>query len=274
MPWNYTNALFHQILVKQLLFRLVPTTFLAMWCFFGNAFADNDLPHTIDMVRPSIVGIGTVMQTRTPPADLMGTGFVVGDGLHVITNAHVVSRLLDMEHNEMLVVLVGRGDTAKARPATKVAIDPEHDLALLKIGGDPLPALSFGDSNAVKEGDEVAFTGFPIGMILGLYPVTHRGSISSITPIVIPAASSRQLDINMIKRLRTPFSVFQLDGTAYPGNSGSPIFDPVTGKVLGIINMVFVKGTKENALTQPSGITYAIPGNYIQALLKQGVAFR
>ena len=55
---------------------------------------------------------------------------------------------------------------------------------------------------------------------------------------------------------------------AYPGNSGSPVYDPETGKVLGVINMVFVKGTKESVLTQPSGITYAVPSNHLRALLQ------
>jgi S1-C subfamily serine protease len=63
--------------------------------------------------------------------------------------------------------------------------------------------------------------------------------------------------------------VFQLDGTAYPGNSGSPLYDPETGLVYGVINMVFVKGTKEAALSNPSGITYAIPGTYIRGLLER-----
>jgi S1-C subfamily serine protease len=63
------------------------------------------------------------------------------------------------------------------------------------------------------------------------------------------------------------YPVLQLDATAYPGNSGSPVYDPESGEVLGIINMVFVKGTKEAALTQPSGITYAIPAKHLQALM-------
>ncbi len=65
----------------------------------------------------------------------------------------------------------------------------------------------------------------------------------------------------MIGQLQKPrYAVFQLDGTAYPGSSGSPLYDPETGLVYGVINMVFVKGTKEAALSNPSGITYAIPG--------------
>jgi serine protease Do len=65
------------------------------------------------------------------------------------------------------------------------------------------------------------------------------------------------------------FDIFQLDGTAYPGNSGGPLFDPETGDVLGIVNMVFIKGTRESALTHPSGITYAIPSKFIQQLLQR-----
>jgi serine protease Do len=63
----------------------------------------------------------------------------------------------------------------------------------------------------------------------------------------------------LIKRADDPFTIFQLDATAYPGNSGSPLYDGETGEVIGVINSVFVKGAKENALRDPSGITYAIP---------------
>jgi len=61
--------------------------------------------------------------------------------------------------------------------------------------------------------------------------------------------------------------VFQLDATSYPGNSGSPLYDPATGEVVGVLNMAFVKGTKEKALTDPSGISYAIPSRYLKALI-------
>jgi hypothetical protein len=46
------------------------------------------------------------------------------------------------------------------------------------------------------------------------------------------------------------------------------VYDPATGEVLGIVNMVFVKRTKESALTDPSGITYAVPANHLRALLQ------
>ena len=49
-----------------------------------------------------------------------------------------------------------------------------------------------------------------------------------------------------------------------PGNSGSPLYDTETGEVIGIINMVFVKGTKEAALSQPSGISFAVPRAHLR----------
>jgi S1-C subfamily serine protease len=95
--------------------------------------------------------------------------------------------------------------------------------------------------------------------------------VAAITPIVIPPPNAGQLDPTMIRRLAGgAFPVFQLDATAYPGNSGSPLYAPDTGEVVGVVNMVFVKGTKEAALTQPSGISYAIPSRYLIELLKRG----
>jgi S1-C subfamily serine protease len=121
----------------------------------------------------------------------------------------------------------------------------------------------------------VAFTGFPIGGILGFSPVTHRGTVSAVTPVALPAANAQQLKESVIKRMkRGSFDVFQLDATAYPGNSGGPLFDPDTGEVLGVINMVFVKGTREAALTHPSGISYAIPANFLRDLMAPAVIDR
>ena len=239
----------------------------------GSAGADV-LANTIARIKPSIVGVGTVERTRRPPIVLRGTGFAVADGRHVLTNAHVVSVNLDGKDREFLAVFSGEGPQAQVRQARVVARDKVHDVALLKISGAPLPSMKIGDAGRVREGDRYAFTGFPIGMVLGLYPVTHRGIVSSITPVAVPANTTRSLDSLVIKRLKHPYKVFQLDATAYPGNSGSPLYEVGTGRVVGIVNKVFVKGSKENALSKPSGISYAIPVTYAKALLdKAGVKY-
>lgn len=236
----------------------------------GPLLAD-ELPRTIERLKPSIVGIGTYQKTRSPAVIFLGTGFAVGDGTRVVTNAHVVPDGVEDSKLETLVVIVAKNASeTELRIAGRVAQDKERDLLLLKISGAPLPAVELGDSGPVREGQMFAFTGFPIGMVLGFHPVTHRGMLSSITPIVLPAHNSKRLDSKSISQLqKSPFPVFQLDGTAYPGNSGSPLYDPDTGVVYGIINMVLIKGLKESALSQPSGITYAIPSSYLRDFLQR-----
>lgn len=233
-----------------------------------SALADNTIS-TIERVKGSVVAIGTFQQTRVPAFQFRATAFAVGDGSLIATNAHALPTTLDSEHRETLVVLIPAADRrSQVREVRELAVDPDTDLAVLKMSGPPLPALKFGEPDRVREGQSVLFTGFPIGNVLGVFAATHRGMVSAITPIVIPPPMAAQLDPRVLRRLTTgSFPVFQLDATAYPGNSGSPVYDPESGDVLGIINMVFVKGTKEAALTQPSGITYAIPASHLRALL-------
>ena len=230
---------------------------------------------TIARVKRSVVAVGTFERTRSPPCQFRGTGFVVGDGRQIATNAHVLPGALDGDNREMIAILLPAPPRAgtdapqvQVRAARLVATDPAHDLALIAIEGAPLPALAIGDSTRVREGSSVYLTGFPIGSVLGPHPATHRALVASITPIAIPRARSAQLNAQTIKRIAAgTFPVFQLDGTAYPGNSGSPVYDGESGTVIGVINMVLVKATKESALTQPSGISYAIPAEHLRTLL-------
>jgi S1-C subfamily serine protease len=230
----------------------------------------DDLTALVPAIKRSVVGIGTFERTRSPATVFVGTGFVVGDGLSVITNAHVVPAMLDGERMEQLGIVTGDGDMVRFRPAQLVARDTEHDLAHLRLSGTPLPALPLSDAGQAQEGQALAFTGYPLGMVLGLHAATHRATLAAITPVVMPSLNSKKLDPRQIAQLqRSSFDIFQLDATAYPGNSGSPVYDPATGKVLGVINAVFVKGLKESAITNPSGITYAVPVKYVHALLEQ-----
>jgi S1-C subfamily serine protease len=247
----------------------LPAGALALALPGAPAGAAGGLVATIPRIKPSIVGVGTYQELRRPPSRLLGTGFVVGDGLHVLTNNHVVRGRLNRAQKEALSIFIGVGRRGRVAPVEIVARDVEHDIAVLRFAGPKLPALRLGADIDVAEGMSIAFTGFPIGAVLGLYPVTHRGIISARTPIVIPQRSPKRLNPALIKRLRRSFEVYQLDATAYPGNSGSPLYDPETGAVYGIISSVFVKSTKENVLSDPSGITYAVPIGYARTLLRE-----
>jgi len=228
-----------------------------------------ELADTVEKFKASVVGIGVHTPTSRPQNTLRGTGFVIADGLHIVTNNHVLPKHLETELLEKMAVFVGSGKTAKVRKAAIVARDEYHDLAILKLTGTPLPASKLANKEYQREGSYIAFTGFPIGAILGLYPVTHRGIISSVTPVIIPVADSTQITPQMLKRMRNPYMVYQLDATAYPGNSGSAMYDTKTGEVLGIINKVFVQESKEAVISKPSGITYAIPVKHLHALMKK-----
>ena len=227
------------------------------------------LPDVIDRVRPAIVAVGSFHPSGSPRQQFRGTGFVVGNGHLVVTNYHVLPEKLDTERNEQLAVFSGRGRQARFHPARLVAEDPARDLALLYISM-PLPALELAATDELpREGTDIAFTGFPIGMALGLYPVTHRGIVAAISPMAPPQVGSRVLSAKMIRAMRDPIDVMQLDAIAYPGNSGSPVFDTRDGRVLGVINSVLVKGNKEAAIERPSGISYAIPVRFVRELMRQ-----
>ncbi len=247
----------------------LPITAMAIALAATGARAD--LPTAISKVKPSVVIVGTFKATNNPRFALRGTGFVVAEGNLAVTNGHVIPEGSEMDADTRIAVLVRTGQTdLQMRLATVLEIDKSHDLALLKFEGPEVAKIALRDSDSVQEGQAIAFMGFPIGGFLGYSAVTHRGVISSRTAISLPPANSRQLDARTLRSLRDgSFDIFQLDATAYPGNSGGPVFDADTGEVLGVINMVFVKGTKESALTHPSGISYAIPSKFVLQLLQR-----
>ncbi|WP_058557145.1 S1C family serine protease [Thiohalocapsa sp. ML1] len=226
-----------------------------------------DLPATAAKMKQSVVAIGTYMAIRATQQQPRGTGFVVAPN-HVITNAHVVPAKLDADRRETIAVYrPAAGNRTEMRPAKLIARDAEHDLALLRFEGAALPAVALGRTADIREGQWAAFTGYPLVNALGLYSATHRATVAAIAPVASPVGSGRELTPEMIKRLSAPFSVLQLDAVAYPGNSGSPLFDVETGRVIGVINSVYVKRTRESAIKEPSGISYAIPVDHVRNLM-------
>ncbi len=220
------------------------------------------LVEVVEAAKPAVLAVGTTNALKSPRFSFRGTGFVVGDGNHLITNAHVLPPPSEADPADRLsVVLAKPSDDRDVRAASVVATDPVHDLALLKFDGPSLAPLPLAESSAAaRDGTAVVLIGYPIGVVLGFVPVTHRGIVAATVAIAQPQPSSRQLNERAIARMRQGnFDVYQLDATAYPGNSGSPLLDADTGRVLGVINSVFVKASRESALSQPTGISYAIP---------------
>ena len=227
-----------------------------------------DLVSIIRKVKPAVVGLGLYKQTRVPPAVVLATGFVVADGLHVITNEHVVSRLPEDMDISDLVIFTGHGKQAHVRKVKLLKVDKLHDLAILKVSGKPMPTFELGNSETIEEGTPIAFTGYPIGAILGLYPATHSGIVAAMPPYIIPVDHASRLDAAIIASLRNPFRVFQLDAVSYPGNSGSAVYEQSSGRVIAVVSSGFVSKARKSTQINPGLITFAIPVKYVKQLMK------
>ena len=243
----------------------------------GRTQAANALPDIVARTKPSVLPVGTFNPTDSPRFTFRGSAFVIaeegGRGNLLATNFHVLPDGAGGDSGPPMAVLTGPGGPgaeSQRRLARVVATDRLHDLALLEIEGPPLPGLVLEAPGQVREGQAIALMGFPIGGALGFSVVTHRGIVASITSAAMPAPTARQLDPRAVSRLREGnFELLQLDATAYPGNSGGPLLDVDTGRVIGVINMVLVKAGRESALSSPTGITYAVPVAKLLALMQR-----
>jgi serine protease Do len=251
---------------RQLLLGLGAGSLVMAWPTASRA---QQLTSIVSAMRGSVIPVGTYSATDNPRFGFRGTGFAVGDGSLIATNFHVLPNSADVEGDQALSVLIPRNaETGAVRRARVVATDRPRDLALLRIEGAPLKPLVL-DDQAAREGQSIGLMGFPIAGTLGFSPVTHRGIVASITTAAMPAPTAQQLDPRALARLRDGnFEVLQLDATAYPGNSGGPVFDADSGRVLGVVNMVLVKNNRESALSSPTGISYAVPVRYLVDLIK------
>ncbi|HNU10181.1 MAG TPA: serine protease [Rubrivivax sp.] len=245
---------------------------LAGGALSAQAALSAGLVDLIASLKPSVCAVGSYDPLASPRFRFRGSGCFVADGSLVATCWHVLPETApeaDKPDGAGLAVLVpspqGGGEV---RPAELLRGERQHDLALLRVGGRPGVPVTLAADNAPREGMEVALMGFPVGGILGFRPVTHRGIIAAIVASALPTPQARQLTESAVARLRDgSFELLQLDATAYPGNSGGPLFDVQTSQMLGTVNMVLVKGNRESALSQPTGITYAVPVRYLHELL-------
>lgn len=226
------------------------------------------LIEAIKDTKRSVVAIGTYQQLGQPPVRLRGTGFIVADGGYVITNAHVLPEKLDAQNQESLQAFYGVEAQARHYELDVVDEDEVHDLALLRIiGNAKLPALALSKTLA-PEGTRTAITGYPLGSLLGLYPITHEGIISAVKERSFAAYNQGQLTAERVRRLRASFIIYQIDTNAYPGNSGSPLYDPESRKVLGVVQSVAVRQkTQMSAIEAPTGFTFAVPSSFVSELL-------
>ncbi len=228
------------------------------------------LSDLINASRLSVCAVGTFNPLDNPRFSFRGSGFVIGDTGLVATCWHVLPDAAASTRPGVSTLAIGvpSADGLQMVEAELAGSDRGKDLAVLRPRQRMAAGLPLAAGSAIREGGDVALLGFPIGGTLGYRLVTHRGIVASIVASSLPGASARQLDEGAVSRLREgAFELLQLDATAYPGNSGGPVIDLETGQVIGLVDMVLVKGNRESALSSPTGITYAIPVRYLKDLL-------
>jgi S1-C subfamily serine protease len=200
----------------------------------GVAFIEADQPPEASPFNPFGAPEGGGVAT--------GSGFVIDDQGHVLTNHHVVAG------GEKIEVKLGSSETSYS--AKVVGADPATDLALLKVDApaDQLHPLALGDSSKVKVGDPVVAIGNPFGL--------DRTVTSGIV-----SALQRQI------QAPNGFSishVIQTDAAINPGNSGGPLID-AAGDVVGINSQIETGGGSSGNV----GIGFAIPINTARDVITQ-----
>ena len=156
----------------------------------------------------------------------MGTGIVIDERGYVVTNAHVV---LDVE-----LIRAALQDGGEY-PAETVAIDKEHDLALIKVdAGKPLQVVPLGTSSDLMLGESV----IAIGNAFGYKSTVTLGIISAL---------GRDVEVNETQSYK---NLIQTDASINPGNSGGPLLN-LDGDVIGI-NVAIRAGTSGSASQSPS----------------------
>jgi len=171
---------------------------------------------------------------RSRRSSALGSGFVISEDGLVVTNNHVI------EQADQIEVEFFNGDTLAA---TVIGTDPKTDIALLKVKTDePLPFVSFGDSDTARVGDWVLAMGNPLGQGFSL----SAGIVS---------ARNRALS-------GTYDDYIQTDAAINRGNSGGPLFN-LDGEVVGV----------NTAILSPTGgsigIGFSMASNVVKRVVDQ-----
>jgi serine protease DegQ len=168
------------------------------------------------------------------PATNLGSGVIVSSEGYILTNQHVVDGADQIE----IALADGRRTNAKV-----VGVDPETDLAVLKIGMTNLPTITLGRLDEARVGDVVLAIGNPFGVG------------QTVTMGIISALGRNHLGINTFENF------IQTDAPINPGNSGGALVD-ARGNLLGINTAIYSRSGGS------LGIGFAIPVSTARSVLE------
>jgi serine protease Do len=178
---------------------------------------------------------GPQMQQQQGPSieHGLGSGVIISPNGYIVTNNHVIAGAIDIH------VTMSNKEVLSAK---LVGADPLTDLAVIKVEGNNLPSVPWGDSSKLRPGQTVLAFGNPYGF---RFTVT-RGIVSALNR-PNPSATDR----------RKPGEFIQTDAAINPGNSGGALVD-ARGELIGINTfLISPSGTF-------SGMGFAIPAEIVQ----------
>ena len=165
----------------------------------------------------------------------LGSGVIVSADGYILTANHVVSGAEE--------IMVGLGNDPRKFKAKKVGTDPGTDVALLKIGENNLPAITFADSDKARAGEIVLAIGNPFGLrqtvTMGIISAVGRGGMGIV-------------DYE---------NFIQTDAAINMGNSGGALVD-TEGRLLGINSAIFTRSGGSQ------GVGFAIPANLAREVMQ------
>ena len=165
----------------------------------------------------------------------LGSGVIVSSQGYILTNNHVI------QGADEIRVILANGETPIAKI---VGTDPDTDLAVLKINYTKLPAITIGQSDALRVGDVVLAIGNPFGVG------------QTVTMGIVSATGRNQLGINTFENF------IQTDAAINPGNSGGALIN-ANGKLVGINTAIFSRSGGSQ------GIGFAIPASLAREVMQE-----
>jgi serine protease Do len=201
----------------------------------SRTYTVSPFPRGFDELFSQYLG-GVPGQTYREDVPKFGSGFLFDEDGHILTNAHVVAGA-----EEITVTLAdGRQMTGKV-----LGGDLAYDLAVIKIEGRDLPAVTIGNSDDLLVGEWAIAIGNPFGHLLG-------DSSPTVTVGVI-SATNRDIKLNVAEG-GIYKNMIQTDAAINRGNSGGALVN-ARGEVIGVNTFIFTEGGGS------LGIGFAIPIN-------------
>lgn len=217
-----------------------------------TATAEMSKVEVVERVSPAVVTVYNLAQDpglfgqggQTMPQDV-GTGFIIDDDGHIVTNWHVV------EGGDAFSVALSDGTQVEAE---LIGTDPRDDLAVVKIDPSVVPAtVPFGDSSQLRPGQEVLAIGSPLGAFT-----------NSVTAGIVSGLGRNQLYSNS-PTCQSYSNLIQHDAAINEGNSGGPLFN-MQGEVVGV-NTLGVPMSSSGVPVQ--GLFFAVPSSTVQTAVQQ-----